>query len=464
MNLPVKARLTLWYVTLFTIIVASWSVYVILRVQLDLYGGLDRALSSRATQLAAVLRGGGNSAFKNASDATLAGVAPTQAAAQLLSADGTVMQHSGDAIANDPIVPPTMLQAVQDSGRARIETVQPSGKKFRILLVRLPQSSRFLLVGQSTDSADSAIDRLAFVMLVSGPLALLAAAIVGWFLARRALRPVSRMTSTAANISINHLDERIPVPPGNDELKSLAETLNDMLGRLETGVKDKRRLVANASHELQTPLAVMRTELDVYLATAELPPDAVEVLESVREESDRMSRIVRNLLTLARFDDGNLRLLKQLLDLHDLALEAADSFGELARERNVKLEVAGSSTSAPADPEYVRLVVDNLLENAIRYSGAGSTVTISTQTDGDHSVLVVADTGQGIPASAIPHLFDRFFRVESARAAENSGSGLGLAITKEIIEAHGGQIEIESELEVGTRFTVRLPKFERNRS
>jgi heavy metal sensor kinase len=463
-NLPVKARLTLWYVTLFTVIVASWSVYVILRVQLDLYSGLDRALSSRATQLAAVLRGGGNSAFKNASDATLAGVAPTQAAAQLLSADGTVIQHSGDAIAQEQIVPPTMLQAVQDSGRARIETVHASDKKFRILLVRLPQSSRFLLVGQTTDSADSAIDRLAFVMLVSGPLALLAAAIVGWFLARRALRPVSRMTSTATNITINHLDERIPVPPGNDELKSLAETLNDMLGRLETGVKDKRRLVANASHELQTPLAVMRTELDVYLATAELPPDAVEVLESVREESDRMSRIVRNLLTLARFDDGNLRLLKQLLDLHDLALEAADSFGELARERSVELEVTGTSTSAPADPEYVRLVVDNLLENAIRYSGAGSTVTISTQTDGDQSVLVVADTGQGIPASAIPHLFDRFFRVESARAAENSGSGLGLAITKEIVEAHGGRIEIESELDVGTRFTVRLPKFERNRS
>jgi two-component system OmpR family sensor kinase len=301
-------------------------------------------------------------------------------------------------------------------------------------------------------------------MLLSGPLALLAAAIVGWFMARRALRPVARMTSTAASISINHLDERVPVPGGTDELNALAETLNDMLGRLETGVRDKRRLVANASHELQTPLAVMRTELDVYLATTDLPPDAVEILESVREESDRMSRIVRNLLTLARFDDGNLTLLKEHLDLHELAEEAVASLAEFAKERRVSVTVEGDSALAPADPEYIRLVVANLLENAIKYSGADTEVHIVTSNDDDEAVLEVADTGQGIPASAIPHLFDRFFRVESARAAENSGSGLGLAITKEIVEVHGGRIEIESELNVGTRFTVRLPKFKRNRS
>lgn len=463
MNLPVKARLTLWYVTLFTIIVASWSAFVIMRVQLDLYAGLDRALASRATQLAAVLRSS-TSAFKNASDASLAGVAPTQAAAQLLSADGTVQQHTGDPIARDEIVSDSMLQIVRDTGRARIETVQASGKKFRVLLVQLPQSSRFLLVGQSTDSADTAIDRLAFVMLVSGPLAMVAAAIVGWFLARRALRPVARMTSTAASISINHLDERVPVPSNHDELHQLAETLNDMLERLETGVRDKRRLVSNASHELQTPLAVMRTELDVYLATAELPEEAREVLESVREESDRMSRIVRNLLTLARFDDGRLKLLPEILDLHELAEEAVESLHDLARQRHITVSVEGESAAAPADPEYLRLVVANLVENALKYSGQGTSVAISTRNDGEDAVLEVADNGQGIPASAIPHLFDRFFRVESARAAENSGSGLGLAITKEIVSAHGGTVEVVSELDRGTRFTVRLPKFKRNRS
>ena len=463
MNLPVKARLTIWYVTLFTIIAAVWGGYVTVRVRLDLYAGLDRALASRATQLAAVLKGGNPSAFKNASDATLSGVLPTEAAAQLLSPDGTVLDHSGDEIANKPLAPATLLQSVLDTGKAQVDTVQTGGKKFRVLLVKLPSSDNLLLVGQSAESSDLAVERLILVMVFSGPLAILAAGIVGWFVARRALRPVARMINTASVISINHLDERIPVPPGEDELKALAETLNDMLERLETGVKDKRRLVSNASHELQTPLAVMRTELDVYLATSDLPPDAVEVLESVREESARMSRIVRNLLTLARFDDGRIKLLKEHLDLHELALETADSLSDLARERHVSVSVAGESTSAPADPEYLRLVLTNLVENALRYSGSGSSVLLATHTEGEDAILSVADTGQGIPASALPHLFERFFRVETSRAAENSGSGLGLAITKEIIEAHGGKVEVESELNVGTRFTIRLPKFQRTR-
>jgi heavy metal sensor kinase len=463
--LPVRTRLTLWFVALFVVIVSAWSTYVIMRVHADLYSGIDRTLASRATQLAAVLKtSGGNSAFKSASEASLVGVVPAEAVSQLLSSQGAVLQHSGDQVSGEPIVDPQLLATVHDSGQAKIETVYPSGKKFRVLLAPLPKSDRFIVVGQATESSDLALERIILVMVLSAPLAIIAAALVGWFVARQALRPLSRMISTASNISINHLDERVTVPEGQDELHDLAETLNDMLERLETGVRDKRRLVSNASHELQTPLAVMRTELDVYLATAELPEEAREVLESVREESDRMSRIVRNLLTLARFDDGRLKLLPEMLDLHDIAEEAAGSLSELARERNVTVSVEGTNANAPADPEYLRLVVSNLLENAIRYSGAGSHVTLDTRSEGDEVALIVEDTGQGIPASAIPHLFDRFFRVESARAAENSGSGLGLAITKEIVSAHGGTVSVESELDKGTRFTVRLPKFKRNRS
>lgn len=463
MNLPVKARLTLWYVTLFAIIVGAWGVYLTSRMRSDLYAGIDRSLAARATQLAAVAQAGGSAGFKNASESSLSGIASTQAVAQLLSSTGDIIHNSGVAVSAQPIVPNSMLQFVQTTGRAQIETIQTPGGPFRILLAPLPHSDHFILVGQSTESSDLAVQRLALFMLFSGPLALIAAAIVGWFVARRALRPVARMTSTAASISINHLDERVPVPDGTDELNALAETLNDMLGRLETGVRDKRRLVSNASHELQTPLAVMRTELDVYLATSDLPAEAIEVLESVREESDRLSRIVRNLLTLARFDDGNLKLLKEHLDLHELAEEAVVSLSEFAKERRVSVGVEGDSTLAPADPEYIRLVIANLVENAIKYSGPDTEVRLTTRNEIDQAILEVADTGQGIPASAIPHLFDRFFRVESARAAENSGSGLGLAITKEIVEAHGGSVEIESELNVGTRFTVRLPKFKRNR-
>jgi two-component system OmpR family sensor kinase len=180
-------------------------------------------------------------------------------------------------------------------------------------------------------------------MLLTGPLALLAAGIGGWLLAQRALRPVARMTSTAAGIRIDALEERVPVPPGGDELATLAVTLNNMLSRLEAGVRDKRRLIADASYELQTPLAVMRTELDVSLASGALQPDAVEVLESAREEVDRMARIVRNLLTLAHFDEGTLRLLPASVDLRELASETVTSLGTLARERAVTVRLEGEA-------------------------------------------------------------------------------------------------------------------------
>ena len=457
MNLPVRARLVLWYIALFAIVVGMWSVYVIVRVRIDLYSSIDHGLAARATQLVSTLSQGSKAAFKDVSYSTLAGVAPTETVAQLLSSTGKVIAHSGDTVAAKPMVPAQLLRNATLMGRAQVETVVDAGEQFRVLVVQVPKSPRLLLVGQSTESSDSAVQRLGLVMLLSGPLALIAAAIAGWFVARRALRPVARMTTTAANVGIDRLDERVPVPSPNDELRSLAETLNGMLERLETGVRDKRRLVANASHELQTPLAVMRTELDVYLSGSKLSDDTREVLESVREEVDRMGRIVRNLLTLARFDDGNLTLLREPFDLHDLAEETVASLATLARERQVNVGIEGESTPALVDKEYLRLVAANLLENAIRYSGAGSEVRIFTKAEGGEAVLSVADTGQGIAPSAAAHIFDRFYRAEDARAQE-SGSGLGLAITKEIVECHGGVVELETQPGVGSRFTVHVPQ------
>ena len=457
MNLPIKARLTLWYVTLFALIVGSWSVFVIVLVRVDLYAGMDRALASRASQIALGFKAGSDGQFRDISESTLVGVAPTEAAAQLLRSDGTVLAHTGDAVAAHPMLDTAFVSAAVASPRAKTATVVEGGERFRVLLVRLPGFDRLILVGESTENADGSLKRLILVMLLSGPLALLAAGAGGWFLAGRALRPVSEMTATAASISIDQLDERVPVPPGTDELSALAITLNRMLARLEAGVGEKRRLVADASHELQTPLAVMRTELDVSLATADLTPDAREVLESTREEADRMIRIVRNLLTLARFDDGNLRLLRQPTDLAVIAAEAADSLDELARENGVELQVESEPAVALGDPEYLRLVAVNLVENALKYSGSGATVVLRTGPAEGGVCLSVADDGPGVPGESVPLLFDRFYRVDASRSTDRGGSGLGLAIVKEIVEAHQGWIRYSDEPDHGARFTVWLP-------
>jgi signal transduction histidine kinase len=166
---------------------------------------------------------------------------------------------------------------------------------------------------------------------------------------------------------------------------------------------------------------------------------------------------VRNLLTLARFDEGALRLLRMPTDLHDRAVEAADSLSRLAEESNVTVEVSGQSAMVNADVEYLRLVFTNLLENAIKYSGPGAHVEVTSQIEGSEALLIVADTGPGMSTQASDRVFDRFYRIDSARSKELGGSGLGLAITKEIVEAHGGRIELHSEVGKGSRFAVRLP-------
>jgi len=459
MNLPLKARLTIWYVTLFALIVGVWSVFVVVLVRVELRSATDRTLASSASQIADGYDNTHADDFQELSDSAVSGIAKTEAAAQLLARDGTVLQHVGDAFATGPIATSALLSKAFRTGSTQFATITSAGERFRILVVRVPKQSRLILVGVATEASEGAVDRLILVMLLTGPLVLIAAGVGGWLLSQRALRPIAQMNSTAASIGIDRLDERVPVPSAHDELRALADTLNKMLSRLEEGVKDKRRLIANASHELQTPLAVMRTELDVSLASSDLTPSAIDVLESAREEIDRMTRIVRNLLTLARFDEGTLRLLRSRVDLHVLAEGAAESLVSLARERSITLIVGAGPAPAYADAEYLRMVVGNLLENAIKYSAAGATVTLTSYIEGSEVVLQVADTGPGIPAEAVPHIFDRFFRVDPSRTKSSGGSGLGLAICRDIVDAHGGAITVHSELGSGSAFTVRLLRF-----
>jgi signal transduction histidine kinase len=456
-SLPIKARLTLWYVVLFALIAGVGSVFVVVLVRADLYSDIDRALGTRASQIAQTVSGSRASEFESISEATLTGVARTEAVAQIISPSGSVLEHSGDVLADGPIVGTEMLRAVKSAGRVQLTTVRQNAETFRILVAQMPGSDRFMLVGQSTEYADAAVGKLVLALLLTGPLVLLAAGGGGWFFARRALRPVVRTTKAAASIGIDRLDERVPVPHSSDELSALAQTLNTMLDRLETGVREKHRLIADASHELQTPLAIMRAELDVSLASDSLPESAVEVLESTREEADRMTRIVRNLLVLARFDEGVLQLMRKPVDLRTASEAAVVSLGQLAAQRGVSVAVVGDQVSMSADAEYFQMVVLNLLENAIKYSGSGATVVLSTGSDDGGAFLTVADTGPGIPSDAAAHIFDRFFRIDGSRATSTGGSGLGLAISKEIVESHGGHIALESEPGRGARFTVWLP-------
>ena len=276
-------------------------------------------------------------------------------------------------------------------------------------------------------------------------------------MARRALAPVSRMTKEAAAIGPRALGERVRVPPTEDELEELAWTLNSMLDRIERAVSDQRRLVADASHELRTPFAIMHSELDIALRDPDLPPSAREVLESNREEVERMSRIVENLLTLSRRDEGQLQLTRERIDLRDVANAVADEFAPLAQVRGVSLSVSGDEAEVDADPGLLRRVVTNLVDNAVKYSSPETAVTMRVWRTDERAGVSVSDTGPGIPLDSLPHVFDRFFRADASRSRVAGGSGLGLAIVKEVVEAHGGEVEATTDPGRGSSFSFSLP-------
>jgi signal transduction histidine kinase len=233
-----------------------------------------------------------------------------------------------------------------------------------------------------------------------------------------------------------------------------------MLDRLERGVEEKRRLVADASHELRTPLAAMRAELDISLRGDDLTPAARTVLESTLEEAERMSRTVDNLLMLARVDEGRLELLTTRVDMLDASEAAADPLRSLAAAKNLTFAVEGEHYAAEADPHRLHQALTNFIENAIKYAEPGGTVRVSTWHD-DHEVgVTVTDDGPGIPPGARAHIFDRFYRVDSARGRDGGGSGLGLAICREIANAHGGRVWVESKEGEGSAFTIALPRGE----
>jgi two-component system OmpR family sensor kinase len=332
-------------------------------------------------------------------------------------------------------------------------------QRFRatVVPVRRRGRQRFLVVAESLRKVDESVNRVLVLLLLAGPAALAATALGGWWLARKALLPVGRMTSAAEEIGIDRLHERIAVPRAADEIGHLAVTLNAMLDRLEQGLEEKHRLIADAAHELRTPLAAMRSELDVSLRGDELSPAAREVLESAREEVDSMSRTVDNLLTLARVDEGRLELLKTRVNLGEAIGAAARPLQPLAAAKQLRLELDGEGFEAQADPQRLHQALTNFLDNAIKFSPTGGEVHVGAWRGVDEVGVTVTDNGPGIPADARPHVFDRFYRADRARGRDGGGSGLGLAICQEIASAHGGRVWVDSEEGKGSAFSLALP-------
>jgi heavy metal sensor kinase len=317
----------------------------------------------------------------------------------------------------------------------------------------------FVVVGQSLRELHQAQRQLLILLGVSNPIALLLASLGGLWIANKALSPVDRLTRAAEHIGRGNLSERVEETGTRDEIGRLAATFNEMIGKLEQAFQRERRFTADASHELKTPLAILRGDIEVALRRDRSPEEYRRVLASSLEEIARLTKLTDDLLTLARSDAGEVMLEMGPVRIDRLAREVSDSLAPLADSAGVAFDyqVPDSMVLIEGDASRIKQLIVNLLDNAIKYTQPGGQVKLDLKTEGDAAILEVSDTGRGIPADALPRVFERFYRQTDPRDLRADGFGLGLAISKWIVDAHLGSIEVLSKVGVGSRFTVRLP-------
>lgn len=313
-------------------------------------------------------------------------------------------------------------------------------------------------VGQSLDPLDSTLDEIAEELLLIAPFALILGLIGSYWLAKRAFIPIYHLTNIAEDISAKDLHRRVPVPRAKDEVQLLALTFNKMIEQLHKAFMQQRRFVADASHELRTPVAAIRSMTDVALAQPPQLEECLSVLSNVNGEAERLGVLIRDLLLLARSDEGQVSLEHELVRLDILVSDVVATLEPLAVERGIEL-LAATLEPVTVRGDISRLIqcVINLLDNALTYTDVGGTVTLRVEIRDGCGCVVVQDTGMGMAPEDKLHIFERFYRTDEARTRKAGGSGLGLSIVDWVVRAHEGSIHIESQEGQGSTFTLSLP-------
>jgi heavy metal sensor kinase len=440
MNKSLRLRLTLFYTAFFA------GLFVLFAVLL--YGVLSHSLNERLNE-------------------TLASEADT--AAGLLADEYHEMGGQAVAAAREVVSDMKLrndLVAILTGNRVLASTVPVSpesldGEKRRIAEreVTLDETVYRVLVAAPLEPIRAELAELRRTIGIGLPLALALAAAGAWLLATRALRPLHSLAEQTRHITETSLDSRITLAEAASELQVVVGSFNDLLGRLDRSFAMMRRFVADASHELRTPVSVIRGEADVALSRERSSAEYRESLAVILDESRRVSALIDDLLNLARADSGRVRLETHEFYLNELLAECCRKVNEAAKARNLTLDaLPAADVQYRGDEHLLRRLILNLLDNAIRYTPPGGRITAGLEISPAGVRLRVADTGIGIPPEHVPRVFERFYRTDEARSREAGGFGLGLSIVKWIAEAHRGAVECASAPGAGSVFTVTLPR------
>jgi len=447
----VGARLTLWYTAAFTAAAIVLGVAIWFAVQQSLYRAIDDGLRDR-------VEGIGRFIEDHKSRLLLDEVKEEFRAHgdlfQVIDDEGRAV-HRGTALEGAELAP---LDA-DNVGRFANATVR--GQPLRVLsrLVAIDGRAYTIQAAAPLNNLEDALHAAAWHLVPAIPVALLVAAAGGYWLSRRALAPVDRITQTARLITADSLSKRLEVAPTGDELERLSRTLNEMIARLENAFQRITRFTADASHELRTPLAVMRTTAEVALRAPQPLEEQREALEQIVAEIERMSHLVENLLLIAKADSGAADLKKRRIDIVEAVREACSEASVLARVKGLRFEaqLPDATLWVHGDRDALRRLFLILLDNAVKYTPTGGSLAVVVSARDGHVLGTVRDSGIGIAREDLPHVFARFYRADRARSRADGGAGLGLAIGRWIAEVHGGRLSVESEPQRGSSFHVELP-------
>ena len=454
-----RFRLTVWYVALFSLLFVLFGIFLHGLLAKDLRTRLDQSLTSEASTASALLE---DELVEEKGDVHLAA---TEAVAglrlhgsrvgilsgsRLLASSGPVSQQESDAVVAAGASPDRVLALPRlgpNGARAATHHLEALGRTFLI----------FSIAPLDSIAADlGVVRRVTFLAL---PLLLGLAGIGGYLLSTHSLAPLYWMAGQAREITGSNLNRRLEIGRAAEELLVLAASFNELLARLDESFEAMRRFVADASHELRTPIAIIRGEADVALSHDRGAAEYKDSLAIVLDESRRLSRLVDDLLNLARADAGRVKLDVHEFYFNELLAECCRSMQTLAAASGIALECRSTGdVQFRGDEALLRRLVINLLDNAIRFTPPGGQVSAVLEADPARVLIRISDTGVGIPPEAAPHVFDRFYRADKARSRQDGGFGLGLAIVKWIAESHNGSVELTHNPGPGTTFTVTFPR------
>jgi len=455
----VRIRLTLWYAGVLALSLIAFALMIYYAAGNISHERQDESLRSTAQTVAsAYLEELGETHSQSiAGKVVLAEITFPNRYVQLSDNAGNPLAASANLAGSTIAIPSSVFTDARARGFSHATV---NGVRVTVVPLSSDQTLGYATVAEPLSAIEDGLRELRRDLFAGVLLVLLLASAGGYFLARKSLAPIASMNSQTQRISAENLSARLDVTNSRDELGHLATTINDLLARLESSFKEQQRFIADASHELRTPLAVLRGETEVALGKTRSVEEYQQSLSLIQDEAERLSRIVEDLFILARQPiNTRAALNKEFVSLNDAVRDCARAAQVLAFRKGVRLKLENDSPSIAlnGDEDLIKRLILNLLDNAVKYTPAGGEISLALVRQNGNAEIVVRDTGIGIPQEVQPRIFDRFYRVDKARARTMGGAGLGLSIAQWIVEVHGGAITLASTPGHGSTFTVVLP-------